>query len=99
MNGVGEGLGETLVLSVQLLLLVLVPSSAVSDPRFVFDLLDDSLLCLPLLRWNREPTTKKTMSRRSKQLFYCALLWRIKPSASFSPLYNFFARAYLPYLR
>ena len=59
MNGVGEGLGETLVLSVQLLLLVLVPSSAVSDPRFVFDLLDDSLLCLPLLRWNLEPTTKK----------------------------------------
>ena len=48
--GVGEGLGEILVFTVQLLRLVLVPSSAVSDPRFALDMVDDSLLCLPLLR-------------------------------------------------
>jgi hypothetical protein len=50
MNGVGEGLGETLVFIVQLRRLVLVPSSAVSDPLFVFDFVDDSLLCFPLFR-------------------------------------------------
>ena len=59
MNEVGEGLGETLILTVQLLRLVLVPSSGVSEPRFVFDLVEDSLLRFPLLRWNLEPTTKQ----------------------------------------
>ena len=54
MSGVGEGLGETLVLTVQLRRRVLVPSSAVSDPLFVFDLVDESLLCFPLLRRNLE---------------------------------------------
>ena len=59
MKGVGEGLGETLVLTVQLLRLVLVPSSAVSDPLFPFDFVDDSLLCFPLLRWNLDATTNQ----------------------------------------